>query len=175
MCPARIACQCHPTSRRPARQLRKTETAQFRLSPSCRVVSVPADAGPAADGERRVSQTARWPAPTRRRPRKGSVNGRRENNTLCCLRGWAKSKHRSGPSQVDKASNNYASHLVSSGLSLPIVGRLMGHTQAQTTPRYARLAGDPLRQAAERFAATYRAAGKRKGRPHTKRTTVDGR
>ena len=32
-----------------------------------------------------------------------------------------------------------------------------------------------LSQAAERFAAMYRAAGERKGRPHTKRTTADGR
>jgi len=47
--------------------------------------------------------------------------------------------------------HTFASHLVSSGVSLPIVGRLLGHTQAQTTERYAHLADDPLREAANRF------------------------
>jgi integrase len=35
------------------------------------------------------------------------------------------------------------------GLSLPVIGGLLGHTQAQTTKRYAHLAADPLRPAAE--------------------------
>jgi site-specific recombinase XerD len=47
--------------------------------------------------------------------------------------------------------HTYASHLVSSGLSLEIVGRLLGHTTATTTKRYAHLADDPLRAATERF------------------------
>lgn len=37
--------------------------------------------------------------------------------------------------------------LVNAGLSLPIVGALLGHSQASTTQRYAHLADDPLRQA----------------------------
>jgi integrase len=47
--------------------------------------------------------------------------------------------------------HTFASHLVSSGVSLPIVGRLLGHTQAQTTERYAHLADDPLREAVNRL------------------------
>jgi integrase len=43
--------------------------------------------------------------------------------------------------------HSYASLLVASGLSLPIIGRLLGHTQAQTTLRYAHLADKPLREA----------------------------
>lgn len=48
--------------------------------------------------------------------------------------------------------HTFASHLVSSGISLPIVGRLLGHTQSQTTQRYAHLADDPLRYATEKMA-----------------------
>lgn len=45
--------------------------------------------------------------------------------------------------------HTHASHLVSSGHSLPVVGRLLGHTNPMTTQRYAHLADDPLRQAAD--------------------------
>jgi len=47
--------------------------------------------------------------------------------------------------------HTYASHLVSSGLSLEIVGQLLGHTSTTTMKRYAHLADDPLRSATERF------------------------
>jgi integrase len=47
--------------------------------------------------------------------------------------------------------HTYASHLVSGGHSLPLVGRLLGHTQPSTTQRYAHLADDPLRKATEEF------------------------
>jgi site-specific recombinase XerD len=49
--------------------------------------------------------------------------------------------------------HTHASHLVSSGLNLEIVGRLLGHTNPLTTKRYAHLADDPLRATAERFGA----------------------
>jgi integrase len=47
--------------------------------------------------------------------------------------------------------HSFASHLVSSGVSLPVVGKLLGHTQASTTQRYAHLADNPQRDAANLF------------------------
>jgi integrase len=45
--------------------------------------------------------------------------------------------------------HSFASLLVGEGLSLPIIGKMLGHTQASTTARYAHLADAPLRAAAE--------------------------
>ena len=38
------------------------------------------------------------------------------------------------------------------GLGLPIIGKLLGHTQSATTARYAHLASDPLKAAAATIA-----------------------
>lgn len=45
--------------------------------------------------------------------------------------------------------HSYASTAVAAGYSLSITGKLLGHTQAATTQRYAHLADDPLRKATE--------------------------
>jgi integrase len=45
--------------------------------------------------------------------------------------------------------HSFASILVSAGASLPLIGQMLGHTQVQTTQRYAHLFDDPLRKAAE--------------------------
>ena len=43
---------------------------------------------------------------------------------------------------------------------MPIIGRLLGHTQPRTTQRYSHLADDPLREAADRIASAITKAGK---------------
>jgi integrase len=45
--------------------------------------------------------------------------------------------------------------------NLPIIGKLLGHTQARTTQRYAHLADDPVREAAEKITAVIANAGKK--------------
>jgi integrase len=51
----------------------------------------------------------------------------------------------------------YASVLASGGLSLPIIGALLGHSTPTTTARYAHLLDDPLRQATERVGSLWQA------------------
>ena len=62
--------------------------------------------------------------------------------------------------RIHDLRHTFASVLASSGLSLPIIGQLLGHTQAATTHRYAHLLDDPLRAATERAGAVITGAGK---------------
>ncbi len=57
--------------------------------------------------------------------------------------------------------HTFASVGAGGGLSLQIIGRLLGHTQARTTQRYAHLADDPLREAASKITTTIAGAGRR--------------
>jgi integrase len=52
----------------------------------------------------------------------------------------------------------FASVAASSGMSLLVIGKMLGHTQAQTTQRYAHLAVDPVKAAAASVAAKIDAA-----------------
>jgi integrase len=56
--------------------------------------------------------------------------------------------------------HSFASIGAGGGLSLPIIGRLLGHTQPRTTQRYAHLADDPLREAATKITTVITGAGK---------------
>ena len=55
--------------------------------------------------------------------------------------------------RVHDIRHSFASILVSAGASLPLIGQMLGHTQVQTTQRYAHLFDDPLRKAAETVGA----------------------
>jgi integrase len=61
--------------------------------------------------------------------------------------------------RVHDLRHSYASFLVSAGLSLPVIGALLGHTAPSTTARYAHLFDDPLRAATERVGALVTGAG----------------
>lgn len=52
--------------------------------------------------------------------------------------------------------HTFASHLISQGAPLALVGGLLGHTQARTTQRYAHLANQALRNVTNQFGAIYR-------------------
>jgi integrase len=54
--------------------------------------------------------------------------------------------------------HTHASIGAGAGLGLPIIGKLLGHTKAATTQRYAHLDADPLRRASDRIGARLAAA-----------------
>jgi integrase len=60
--------------------------------------------------------------------------------------------------RIHDLRHSFASIGVGASLGLPIIGKLLGHTQAATTHRYAHLDADPMRRAAETIGATISAA-----------------
>ena len=80
---------------------------------------------------------------------------------------WGRIRKRAGLDGVrlHDLRHSFASVAAAGGLSLLMIGRLLGHTQAATTQRYAHLAADPVRAANEaigqRIAAAMR--GEREG------------
>jgi site-specific recombinase XerD len=60
---------------------------------------------------------------------------------------WAGVRVKAGipDARIHDLRHTFASLLVSGGMSLPMIGKLLGHTQVQTTQRYAHLYDDPLR------------------------------
>jgi integrase len=66
-------------------------------------------------------------------------------------RPWERIRARAGLTGVrlHDLRHTHAATAVSAGLALPLVGKLLGHTQPTTTQRYAHLRDDPVRAAAE--------------------------
>lgn len=59
--------------------------------------------------------------------------------------------------RIHDLRHTFASLLVSGGMTLPMIGKLLGHTQVQTTQRYAHLLDDPLRAGLEQVGNLLRA------------------
>lgn len=75
-------------------------------------------------------------------------------------RPWDRIRHQAGLDDVrlHDLRHTHAATAVSAGLTLPLVGKLLGHTNAATTQRYAHLRDEPLRAAAERVGGEISAA-----------------
>jgi integrase len=73
---------------------------------------------------------------------------------------WQRVRARAGVKDVriHDLRHTFASTAVASGQGLPMIGKLLGHTQVQTTARYAHLAADPVRSAADAVAQDLRRA-----------------
>jgi len=97
------------------------------------------------------------------------IRGRLKGECLVNLKDpWARIRKRAKipDVRVHDLRHSFASVAAGAGSSLPIIGALLGHTQPQTTARYAHLAADPLKAAAEAVGARIAAAmaPKRTGR-----------
>jgi integrase len=54
--------------------------------------------------------------------------------------------------------HTFASTAVASDQGLPMIGKLLGHAQVQTTARYAHLAADPVKMATDQVSASIAAS-----------------
>jgi integrase len=100
----------------------------------------------------------------RKRNGKWVFPGRRPDEHLATLEDvWNFVRDETGlgkDAYVYSLRHSFASVGAGGGLSLPIIGRLLGHTQPRTTQRYAHLADDPLREAAEKITTVITGKGK---------------
>ena len=73
---------------------------------------------------------------------------------------WYRLRARAGLEDVrlHDCRHSFASRALALGESLPMIGRLLGHSQVQTTARYAHLARDSVHEAAERISDRIEAA-----------------
>lgn len=70
-------------------------------------------------------------------------------------RPWEAIRHRAGlgPIRLHDLRHTFAATGAGSNLGLPVIGKLLGHRRAETTSRYAHIAADPLKSAADAIAS----------------------
>jgi integrase len=75
-------------------------------------------------------------------------------------RPWAaiRKEAKLGSVRIHDLRHSFASIGAGASMGLPIIGRLLGHSQPQTTAKYSHLQADPLRRAADTIGATISAA-----------------
>jgi integrase len=80
---------------------------------------------------------------------------------------WSRVRQAAGLADVrlHDLRHSFASVAAAGGLSLPVIGALLGHKHAATTARYAHLSADPLRAANDAVGARIAAAMSRKADP----------
>ena len=68
---------------------------------------------------------------------------------------WQRLRARAGlkDARIHDLRHTFASTAVAAGQGLPMIGKLLGHTQVATTARYAHLAADPVKAAAEQVSS----------------------
>jgi integrase len=78
------------------------------------------------------------------------VGAKRGSHLVNLQKPWRRIRQQAGLDDVriHDLRHSFASVAAASGLSLPIIGALLGHNQPATTARYAHLAADPMKQAA---------------------------
>jgi len=89
------------------------------------------------------------------------IVGGRSGHHLVNVKGpWGRLRKKAGLDdlRIHDLRHSFASVAASMGESLPIIGKLLGHTQAQTTARYAHLQMDPLRAASNAIGVAVSAA-----------------
>ena len=77
---------------------------------------------------------------------------RRDNGMSNLQRHWVRIRKRAGLEEMrlHDCRHSFASRALALGESLPMIGRLLGHSQVATTARYAHLARDSVHEAARR-------------------------
>lgn len=80
------------------------------------------------------------------------IEGRKAESHLSDLKGpWRRicQKAKLSGLRIHDLRHSFAAVGAGLGLSLPMIGKLLGHSQPRTTARYAHLAADPMHEAAE--------------------------
>jgi integrase len=105
--------------------------------------TIPANA-PALEILAGLERTSEWALPTAR-----------GTSPVSLSRPWSRIRRRAGLEdlRIHDLRHSFASVGAAAGLGLPLIGKLLGHTQPATTHRYAHLGDDPVRQASEAIGA----------------------